>query len=212
MIMNTPSLETNVSLRRYTTLKLGGPAEAFFQPETIDELMLGIHYFHDHNMPITLLGDGSNVLIHDDGIPGVVIVLKQGEFLRERFEDGLLHLGAGLKTMKAAEIAKRYQLSGFEYLVGFPGTIGGAVFGNAGNKDEFIGKHIRSLSLVTFTGERFTRSLGPGDFSYRALNDRKGFIIVEASFSLTEGNMTDIEAKMEGVRELRRNKDPKGIL
>ncbi|EFM12821.1 UDP-N-acetylenolpyruvoylglucosamine reductase [Paenibacillus curdlanolyticus YK9] len=195
-------------LAKHTTWKIGGPADCLIIPRGKDQLVSTILLLKEHGIPWTSLGRGSNMLVSDKGIRGVVI--KTGAGLDyARFEGATVVAGAGYSFIKLAVMAGKEGLTGLEFAGGIPGTVGGAVYMNAGAHGSDVSRIFKSAVIVRETGELVT--YGPEDmaFTYRhsVLHEERG-IVVEATFELAEGNRSEIESVMAAYKERRLNTQP----
>lgn len=195
-------------LDKYTTFKIGGPAEYLLIPKDESSLLRAIEIAKKENLDITLLGNGSNVLVDDSGIRGLVIVLKNT--LNEvKVNGNIITAGAGATLQKTANVALENSLSGMEFAHGIPGTVGGGTIMNAGAYDgelKDIVKTVRLLNdnneIVEFTNEQM-------NFSYRqSIAQKNNYIVLSVDFELKSGNQSDIKSKMEDLMQRRMNKQP----
>ncbi len=200
-------------MKRYVTFRTGGPADYFFEPDSLDVLKKGLELFFQKNIPIYLLGDGSNTLVHDEGFRGVVIRLQSPAFsFLEKTGDLFLRCGAGVKNHRLAAFAAEQGIEGFEFLCGFPGTLGGSLFGNAGSRDETLGMRAKKIVCLTKEGHREEFSETQFNYGYRSFPLLQNKIIVELFVEGTGKNAFEkICGKNEQVRQIRREKDPKGF-
>jgi UDP-N-acetylenolpyruvoylglucosamine reductase len=208
-----PFLQEKVFLSRYVTFHTGGPADYFFEPDSLDVLKKGLELFSQNNLPIHVLGDGSNTLIHDHGFRGVVIRLQSPAFSAlEKIGDLGLRCGPGVKNHRLAAFAAEQGVEGFDFLCGFPGTLGGSIFGNAGSSQETLGMRLKKILCLTKDGQREDFSKDQFDFHYRAFPLLHNKIIVEMCVEGIGNNIPEkIYKKNEQVRQTRRAKDPKGF-
>ncbi|MUT66190.1 UDP-N-acetylmuramate dehydrogenase [Paenibacillus sp. NEAU-GSW1] len=205
---NIGELLFNEPMANHTTWKIGGPADLLLIPKGKDELVSAIRILHKHSISWTSLGRGSNMLVRDKGIRGVVIKPRDGlDYVR--FEDNLVHAGAGYSFIKLAVMTGKNGLSGLEFAGGIPGAVGGAVYMNAGAHGSDVSRIFRSADIVLETGEvvRFERE--DMQFSYRhsILHEKKG-LVLEATFELTEGDRKEITTAMNAHKERRLRTQP----
>lgn len=194
----------DVALSRHTTWHIGGPASLFVRVDTLGSLKRALAICREHEVLWVVLGKGSNVLCSDDGFNGCVITLG-GDFARVNVgEDGCLVAGAGARTSHVIDVARKAGLSGLEFLVGVPGTLGGALAMNAGSRDEWISSRLRDM-VVLRPGEGVVR-YGASDISwgYRESSLPSGEIILEATFELEPADPAVISHEMD--RRLHRRK------
>ncbi|MFX3633149.1 MAG: UDP-N-acetylmuramate dehydrogenase [Candidatus Pristimantibacillus sp.] len=193
----------NEPLANHTTWKIGGPADILFIPYGKDQLTSAIQLLHKHQIPWTILGRGSNMLVSDKGIRGVVIKPRDGlDYVH--FDGALVHAGAGYSFIKLAVMTGKESLSGLEFAGGIPGTVGGAVYMNAGAHGSDVSRIFRSAEIVLETGElvRFERE--DMQFSYRhsILHEKKGMVL-EATFELSPGDRQEITTALAAHKERR---------
>lgn len=195
-------------MSRYTTWKIGGPADAMVVPETKTQLHALIRQLQEGKIPWMTIGKGSNMLVSDKGIRGVVIRLGK-EFEDIRFEGSEVVAGGGASFVRLSVMAGKQGLTGLEFAAGVPGTVGGAVYMNAGAHGSDVSRIFKSADIVLETGELVTYSGEEMDFSYRHsfLHDQRG-IVAEARFLLSEGDRLEIAAAMATYKDRRRKTQP----
>jgi UDP-N-acetylmuramate dehydrogenase len=195
----------NEILAPYTSIQIGGPADVLIFPADTRDLKTILK--HKGSQPLFILGEGTNLLVSDRGIRGVVVSLKNCSkdikrplFFRKETGNrrAVLKAGAGVKMSYLAKNAARYSLTGIEHLVGIPGSLGGAIVMNAGAEKTEIGEVLRSVTLVTPNGEIQTLKREQLSFEYRKtiFPDSSG-VIIEAELELKEGNRTEIQNVMD---------------
>ncbi|HPS53398.1 MAG TPA: FAD-binding protein, partial [Phycisphaerae bacterium] len=164
-------VERDVPLAKYTWFRLGGPAEFFVRPQNVDELQDVVCRCRENSVPIYVLGCGANLLVADSGVKGVVIYLRQGDFMDMNFstpEHAVI--GAGAEMGKVVVQCVRKGLSGLEALTGIPGSIGGCIRMNAGGAFGDIGSAVENVTVMTGEGEIFKRTRADLTFGYRSTN------------------------------------------
>lgn len=179
----TEILLRNESLAPYTWLKVGGPAQYFLTPRSVDELKRILQLCHEQGIAVHLLGSGSNLLVRDEGVSGAVIRLSEPVFAEVTVDGTTLRAGAGALLSHVIAEAVRAGLAGFENLAGIPGTIGGAIQGNAGGRHGEIGSLVSSATLMNVQGETITRTKDELAFSYRqsGIDD---LLVLDVTFQL----------------------------
>ncbi|MGO4373953.1 UDP-N-acetylmuramate dehydrogenase [Paenibacillus sp. 2TAB19] len=198
----------DVPLSNYTTWKIGGPADVLILPESKEQLIAAIRLLNKHRISWTNLGRGSNMLVSDKGIRGVVIKPSGGlDFVR--FDGCLVTAGAGYSFIKLSVVAGKEGLTGLEFAGGIPGTVGGAVYMNAGAHGSDVSRIFKSAEIVLETGELVTYDRDDMKFSYRhsILQEQRGSV-VEATFELAEGNRKEISAALSAFKDKRRQTQP----
>ena len=207
--MNWPKdLKTKVKfrepLRKYTSFKIGGPAEFFIRPASIEELRLALIYTRKQKIPLFLLGGGSNILVSDKGIKGLVIKLDSPRFKSFSFDGNHLLAGCGLTISEIIRLAKARGLSGLDFLVGIPATLGGALSMNAGAWGKNIGDLVEKVTVMDYNGN--IKILGDSklEFKYRKSSISK-YIILEALLKLSRKNKIIINQDIKEYLSGRRN-------
>lgn len=200
-------IRRNVPLSGYTTLRVGGPAEAFAEPSSEAELDGLLRAARETDTPVLLLGNGSNLLVRDGGFPGVAVHLGRS-FAAIQQTDNTLTAQAGALLSSLSRAAQMAGLSGLEFAQGIPGTVGGGVYMNAGAYGGELSQTITAVRVWTDDGILEI----PGEkmhFSYRhSLTMEKGYLVLGASFSLMQDNPQAIEEKMRDYAARRREKQP----
>lgn len=178
----------NHSLSRYTSWKIGGPADLFIPVDSLSSLQLIYPYLHTHKIPHFVIGKGSNILIPDDGVRGAVIHLT-GEFEHISNNDTLVTAGAGASFVRLCLLAAKLGLSGLEFGSGIPGSVGGAVRMNAGAHGSDVSRVLDSAKVITPTGEIYLLTNQELEFAYRtSFLNQKPYIVIESTFSLASGS------------------------
>jgi len=198
----------NEPLSKHTTWKIGGNADLMVYPHGKEQLITLIKLLNKHEIPWTTIGRGSNMLVSDQGIRGVVI--KPGKGLDYvSFNGSTVTAGAAYSFIKLAVTAGRQGLTGLEFAGGIPGTVGGAVYMNAGAHGSDVSRIFKSAEIVLSNGELVTYYSEDMKFSYRhsILQEMTG-IVVEATFELAEGDKGTITAEMAKHKERRMQTQP----
>ena len=199
----------NVDMRQYTSFKAGGCAQEMVIVETVEELQTVLQEIHRENKKWLMLGNGSNTLISDKGFDGIVVKLGDGfgEIIVE--EDGLVCGTAALMSV-VAKAALRESMTGFEPLSGIPGSLGGAVFMNAGAYDGEMKDIVEYVDIVSRNGETLKRVKGEDmDFSYRhSILEETGDVAVSVKLKMPKGDKDAIAAKMQELMKRRNEKQP----
>lgn len=190
-----------------TWLKVGGTAQLFVEPRSIDELVELVQAIAAEELPVKVLGGGSNVLVRDDGFPGVVIKLNHEEFSHVSVAGTIVTCGGGAALSNTISVAVGAGLAGLENLVGIPGTIGGAIRGNSGGRHGDIGQFVKSVDVLTVTGQRFTRSGDELTFDYRTSSVNE-LVILSAQLEMTEDDPDAISKKMRQIWIVKKAAQP----
>lgn len=198
----------NELMRNYTSFRIGGDADLLIFPEDIDDLKNVLCICHDKKIPLFILGFGTNLLIKDGGIRGVVVSLNEG-FKEIRIAgDEMITAGAGAGLQALVNFALKNELAGMEFAVGIPGSVGGAVIMNAGIRDGEMKDIVKSVKIMTDDGE--TKVLKNEDigFSYRNSDFSEGSVVLETDIFLKNGNSRDIKKMMTLLIADRKSKQP----
>lgn len=202
------NIKTNEDLSRYTTFKIGGAADYIAEPENAEQITALINLCDRYNIPYFILGNGSNVLASDKGYRGMIIHIYNN--MNNITVDGCkITASAGASLIKTARTARDNGLTGMEFASGIPGTVGGAVYMNAGAYDGEIKNITASVKVLDKQGRLYDVCGDDMDFSYRhSLAEKKDLIIIEATFNLEKGDISVIDEKMKQLAEKRRSKQP----
>lgn len=195
-------------MAKHTSFRIGGPADVLAQPGNEAELAALLKRAAHHAVPVTLVGNGSNLLVRDKGIRGLVIKLSN-LFSSITVAGNVLTFGSGISLAMASKKAASLSLSGLEFAVGIPGTIGGAVYMNAGAYDGEMAKVVTSVQVMDRQGQSSQLKADELDFSYRhtALQN-SGLIVTSVTVSLQPGEAESIKAKMDDFSQRRIAKQP----
>lgn len=194
-IRKLSGVKENQILSEFTTFKIGGPADWFYQAKSEEDLIKAIDFCYDQKIPFFILGGGSNLLITDKGFRGMVIKLenKEGKVLEEK-----IIVDSGLKLGELVNLATDNDLSGLEFLVGIPGTVGGAVVGNAGAWQQNIGDKIERVKVLDERKQIQWFNRIDCQFAYRQSRfKKKKEIILAVEFSLKKENHLIIKEKIK---------------
>jgi len=203
-------IKERIPLKGYTTFKIGGPARYFFVAKSKEDLKNGILWAKKKKLSFFILGAGSNVLFSDKGFNGLVIKLQNTQY---EIRNTNVIAGAGVPLQKLVLEAVKKGLSGLENLAGIPGTLGGAIWGNAGAFGREIGDLVEEVKVLDVRGSKLeVKKLKKEDckFGYRnsIFKRRKNWIILEATLELKKGNKKEIEEKIKEILKLRKEKQP----
>lgn len=197
-------------MKLHTTWRIGGPADIFVEPDGVASLARALTFARNKNLPVTIIGNGSNLLVKDGGIRGLVIKIGNA-FSWLRIQENRLIAGAGTRLASFTGAAKEAGIGGFEFLAGIPGTVGGAVVMNAGAFGRAIGDFCETVRLMEETG-RLTEQPGAAlGFGYRKSNlQGKRLIVLEATFKGTPREPGAIQAESEELFNRRKKTQPFG--
>jgi UDP-N-acetylenolpyruvoylglucosamine reductase len=204
-----PGVERDYSLARLTTVRTGGPADFFARPSSEQELIELLAWALESGAEVGVVGSGSNLLVADDGFRGLAIKLA-GQLADFERDGQRLLAGGGARLPSAAAKAASWGLSGLEFGINIPGTVGGAVKMNANAYGGELARVLESVDVCTAEG-RERRQPDQLGFAYRSSNLEGGEVVSRASFQLTEGEPQAIKETMGGMRGKRREAQPSGI-
>lgn len=195
-------------MSEHTTFAVGGPADVLVLPKSVKEMSLAIRAARSLELPVTVLGGGSNVLVRDGGIRGVVIQLNQ--MMKVLSCNGTKILAsAGYMMKDVCQFAQEQGLTGIEFACGIPGTLGGAVFMNAGAYGGEMSHVVSRVRTVNSTGGVHTYNAPNLGFSYRQSRFQKSQeFVVEIELTLRQGNKAEIQQEMDDLMQKRRSKQP----
>jgi len=202
-------VKENVAMKDYTTFKTGGNCELLISPTSTDALGEIVKECNKKNIPYTVLGNGSNVLVSDDGLNGIVIYIAEGLSDIKLLNDTTIYCEAGVKLGTLCNFALDNSLSGLEFAFGIPGSVGGAIFMNA---TAYGGEMKDVVTKVYHIDKDGNEGCLIGDnlsFSYRkSAYEENGYIITGVELSLQKGNKTEIKEKMTDLLGRRKDKQP----
>lgn len=197
------------SMKKHTNFKIGGNADVFVIAKSIEEIKCVIKFSKENNIPLTILGNGSNVLVSDKGIRGIVLQIGLKEIKVEKHENALIEVDAGAMLGALAQILLKQSISGFEFAAGIPGSIGGAIRMNAGAYGGEMKDIVKNVTVLNEKGEINILTNEECEFSYRHsrfTNSKE--IIIKATLELPFGNENEIKAKMDEYAQSRKEKQP----
>ncbi|CAI8801539.1 UDP-N-acetylenolpyruvoylglucosamine reductase [Brevibacillus sp. IT-7CA2] len=199
---------TDEPLANHTTWRIGGPADLLIQPKDKASLQKALQIIHRHEIPWSVIGRGSNLLVRDRGIRGAVLKVAEGLSHCE-FKGEEVCVGAGYSMIRLAVETGKVGLTGMEFAGGIPGTVGGAVYMNAGAHGSDLSRILIDAEILFENGESKVLSNEELSFSYRTslLQKQKG-IVLEARFQLRMGDRKEIAATLAANKERRRNTQP----
>ncbi|SDC65074.1 UDP-N-acetylmuramate dehydrogenase [Paenibacillus sp. CF095] len=197
----------NEPLKNHTFIKIGGNADILIHPTTIDEITKIVEIANLHQLPLTVIGKGSNVIIKDGGIRGVTISLSHFDQIKVN-EDSMI-AQSGVDIIDVSRLALEHSLTGLEFACGIPGSTGGALYMNAGAYGGQIADVVERATVITKDGTVLEIPREEMKFGYRnSLFKMDHYIILEAEFGLQKGNKDDIAGKMKELTFLRESKQP----
>ena len=207
-ITGKDNVRINEPMKNHTTFKIGGPAQYYVTPESVNQIQEVVSLCRNMNIPLHVIGNGSNILVGDDGVDGVVLALFN-TFSDYEIKDNVITAQAGMSLIKLAVVALREGLTGLEFASGIPGSVGGAVYMNAGAYDGQMKDVVTSVTVLDEAGN--IRILGRDelDMGYRTSAVAKNnMIVLQVVIELKSGDKEQIKARMNQLSELRKQKQP----
>jgi UDP-N-acetylmuramate dehydrogenase len=198
-------------LAPHTWLRIGGPAHFFAEPTTPDELTALVAEASAASIPTRILGGGSNLLVREAGVDALVISLAGAEFAQIRIDGQNVKVGAGAKLGHLVSRCVGAGLAGLEHLVGIPGTVGGALVGNAGVTNEDLGEHVTSVTVIQRDGSCRTLSQANLQFAFRRSN-LDDALITSMELKLQPGDANDLTRRMQSSWIIKRAAQPSSEL
>ena len=194
-------------LHLYTFTKTGGNADYFVLPTTYEEVQRVVQYANQNHIPFTILGNGSNVIVRDGGIRGIVLNLTKLTSIL--LKDNKIIVQSGATIIDTSRFALQHHLTGLEFACGIPGTVGGAVYMNAGAYGGEVSEVIESVIVLTKEGDLLHLDKEDLVLEYRnSCIAKNGHLVLETTFSLQEGDYHIIKEKMDELTFLRESKQP----
>lgn len=208
-IIDADRILLNEQMSKHTTFRVGGPADIFISIKTVKEAEKIIRLLCDFNTPFFIIGNGSNLLVKDEGFRGVIIEIGK-DFSDISIEEDRIVASAGALLVKVANEAYKAGLSGLEFASGIPGCLGGGVFMNAGAYGGELKDVITSVKMLNIkTGEIVTKNCEEMKFSYRhSIAKEEPYLILEATLQLVKGDKEVIKQRMDELKEQRTTKQP----
>ncbi|MFB5194083.1 UDP-N-acetylenolpyruvoylglucosamine reductase [Bacillus sp. AFS073361] len=209
LALNIGKVKENEPLANHTTMKIGGPADLFIEPSSVENLKTVMNVIENHGLPWRAIGRGSNLLVSDKGIEGAVIKLSSGMDHLE-INDTSITVGGGHSLVSFSTLISKKGLAGLEFASGIPGSVGGAVYMNAGAHGSDISKILTKAHILFDDGKMEWLSNEEMGFSYRTsvLQKTRPGIVVEAVFDLVKGDRSAIVAQMQKNKDYRKETQP----
>lgn len=198
----------NAQMHEYTTFKIGGEADALISPQSAEQICEIIHTCKTHNTPFTVIGNGSNLLVSDSGIRGVTLIIGD-EMSQASVDNSTIFAQSGIRLSKLANIAAQHGLSGLEFASGIPGTLGGAIYMNAGAYCGEMKDVVVTTDYLTPDGDIRSVTGAEHLFGYRtSVFSQNDYIVLSSNMLLTPADTSAIKEKMSDLNARRRNKQP----
>lgn len=207
-ILEEENIKVNEPMKKHISFKVGGPADFLVKPKTEEELSKVIKFANEQNIPYLIIGNGSNLLVKDGGIRGIVIKLADN-FNNFQIEGNLIKAQCGSLLSILGRNAMKSSLTGIEFAAGIPGTLGGALAMNAGAYGGEMKDIVKSVRLMDGDGNIFELSNEEMEFSYRrSILSRSNYIVLSAVMELKTGNKDQIKEEMADYANRRTTKQP----
>ena len=200
----------NEDMKKHTSFKIGGPAECLIKIENKVQLKNIFEIVKDFNIPLTIIGNGSNILVSDKGIKGIVLKIEIKKLeIQENNEKVNVTVGSGEKLGIIAQKFLNQEVEGFEFASGIPGTIGGAIRMNAGAHGKEMKDIVKTVTYMDRDGNIKKIENAEAEFKYRnSIFSHKDYVIIEAELKLQKGNKEEISEKMQEYANFRKEKQP----
>lgn len=195
-------------MRNHTTFRVGGPAKYFVTPENNEQIKNLVDYLRTNAIEYYITGNGSNLLVSDEGYDGVIINIAK-KHSNIYIKDNMIVAEAGALLSRIGKVALEHELTGFEFATGIPGCIGGAVVMNAGAYGGELKDCLVECKVIDKNGNIIILSNKELELEYRdSIISKEGYIVLEATIQLQEGNRTDIESRLKELAFQRKSKQP----
>ena len=207
-IVGEENVHTDEPMSRHTTFRIGGNADYFVKPGNADEVAAVIVVCREYNIPYFILGNGSNLLVSDDGYRGMIINIMDN-MDSVTVDGGIITAQAGAMLVRVSVMARDNALTGLEFASGIPGTIGGAVYMNAGAYGGEMKNVVKTVRAIDEYGRIYELDSEKMDFSYRhSIVEERKLIVLEVTLELEHGSREAIDDRMKELAEARRSKQP----
>lgn len=207
-IVGADSILTNEPMAKHTTFLIGGPADVYVAPRSVEDIAAVMRACDEAEVPYRIVGNGSDLLVADEGLCCVVIQVLDN-LADIAVEEARIRVQAGATNAAVADAAYAAGLAGFEFASGIPGTIGGAAIMNAGAYGGEFKDVAVELTCITPAGDVVKVSREEAEWSYRhSMMDAAGYVVVEALLQLEEGDPVEIKARMDDLKARREEKQP----
>ncbi len=206
-ILTSELILTNEPMKNHTSFKIGGNADYYVMPETKEQILSVRNFCLENDVPFYIVGKGSNLLVSDNGLRGVVIKIGRN-FSSYKVNDDTITAQSGILLSKLANVALENEFTGFEFASGIPGSLGGAVYMNAGAYDGEMKDVVISTEYIDKNGNICTVTGEEHDFSYRHSMFSSDDVILESAMKFNRGNKDEIYAYMKDLNNRRREKQP----
>ncbi|MEH7515591.1 UDP-N-acetylmuramate dehydrogenase [Gottfriedia acidiceleris] len=200
-------IRLNEPLANHTFIQTGGNADIYIKPKNVEVVQKITKYSFNNKVPLTILGNGTNVIIRDNGIRGIVMNLD--ELNKIKVHENEITVESGAHIIEVTKVARNHHLSGIEFACGIPGSVGGALIMNAGAYGGEIAFVLKKAKVLTMSGDLLTIDKSDFQFGYRtSIFEKERYIVLEAIFQLEKASSELIQEKMDRFTSLRQEKQP----
>ena len=208
--INKEQIKYNEPMKNHTTFKIGGPADCYIIVKTKEELKEVLIFAKENNIPVTIVGNGSNLLVLDGGIEGIIVNIRLDNIeIKDKKENVEIKVDAGYKLTILGQKCMQNEIEGFEELSGIPGTIGGAIIMNAGAHGREMKDVVRSIKAFDYDGNEHVFANEEAEFGYRtSMFKNNKYIVTEVTLELKKGTKEEIKEKMDEFAKYRKEKQP----
>lgn len=207
-IVGSDNVVSDEPMRKHTTFRIGGNADIFVRPESKEQIAEILRLCREQDVPYFILGNGSNLLVGDRGFRGVVINIMDN-MNDIKVDDGIIKAQAGAMLIKVSRAARDNSLTGLEFASGIPGTIGGAIYMNAGAYGGEMKDVVTKVTAMDAEGEIYTFGVDELEFSYRhSVIQQRDLIVLDVTMELAAGDQKSIDDRMSELAVARRTKQP----
>lgn len=208
-ILDKDSIKYNEPMKKHTTMKVGGPCDCMVEPSSIEEIQKILEYAKENNIKYCIIGNGSNLLVRDEGIKALVIKISN-KFSNVEVNGERIKACSGCSVPKLAQIAKQNSLSGLEFACGIPGSVGGGIRMNAGAYGSEMVNVVEKVGFLDENGNLKEIDGKDAHFTYRhsMFVDNPQYVVVYAIYKLQKGNKEEISKIMEENMNSRKQKQP----
>lgn len=204
------NIKYNVQMKEYTTFKIGGPAECLIKIQNVEEIKEILKITNENGIPLTIIGNGSNILISDKGIKGIVLKIDIKKLEIKENEDKIeVLVGSGNKLGELSQKMLQREIEGMEFASGIPGTVGGAIRMNAGAHGSEMKDIVKTIKYIDMNGQINQITNEQAEFEYRkSIFSKSKYIILEVELQLKKGKKEEIQSKMREYAQYRKDKQP----
>lgn len=208
-VIEKTKIRYNESMKKHTTIKIGGEAKCLVLPSSVDDIINVLKYAKQNNIKYYVIGNGSDIIVRDEGFDGLVIKISN-KFDEVKVEGERIVASAGTSMPKLSQIAKQNSLTGMEFACGIPGTVGGGIRMNAGAYGSEMSNVVETITYLDDNCNIVTMQNHEACFSYRhsIFMDNPSYVVLSATFKLKNGNIEEIEKIMLENSTARRTKQP----